>query len=74
MSPLERRILTRYEGIPARDVARIERVTPVEVRAVRARHKRSVDDGQAIATPTFRELLSLDDVDRMMRSNRSVLS
>ena len=66
----ERRILSRYAGVSVDDVARMENIPPYEVRALRARRGRSVDDGHP-AAPTWKEHLSFDDVDRMMRTNRS---
>ncbi len=67
----ERRIISRYAGVSADDVARMENVPPYEVRALRARRGRSVDDGHPTAAPARTEHLSFDDVDRMMRTNRS---
>jgi hypothetical protein len=67
----ERRILSRYAGVSVDNVARLENVPPYEVRALRARRGRSVDDGHPHAAPSWKEHLSFDDVDRMMRTNRS---
>jgi hypothetical protein len=67
---LERRIIDRYAGVAALEVARIEQIAPFVVRGIRARHGRGVDDGH-VAEPGWREQLSFEDLDRMMRGNRS---
>jgi hypothetical protein len=68
---LERRVIDRYEGVAVLEVARIERIAPYEVRGIRARRGRDVTDGAPIPTPGWREQLSFEDLDRMMRTNRS---
>lgn len=66
-----RRIVSRYAGVSVANVARMEHLAPYEIRGIRARAGRRVDDGLPCGEPTWREQLSFDDLDRMMRTNRS---
>lgn len=65
-----RRVLSRYCGVDVLQVARLEAIAPWVVRGIRARAGRSVDDGLP-THPSWKEQLSFDDLDRMMRTNRS---
>jgi hypothetical protein len=76
MTYLERRVL-RYHGMPARDVARVEKLTVHEVLEVRAQLR---SRGLTPTTPGLdvgvyeqeqQEQLSLGDVDQLMRDNRA---
>jgi hypothetical protein len=71
---LERRIM-RYHGMPARDVARVEKLTVHEVLEVRAQLR---ERGHVPTTPGLDQgvyeqpqQLSLDQVDQLMRDNRA---
>lgn len=70
LSDLERRVL-RYQGLPAREIARLERITVARVLEVWAALK---DRGVIPHTPGVEphpavEQLTFDQVDRMMRRN-----
>ena len=65
------RVLERYEGVSVANVARREHLAPYEIRGIRARGGRQVEDGLPCGEPTWREQLSFADLDRMMRTNRS---
>lgn len=69
---LARRILSRYAGVAAHDVARLEEISPALVGSIRRHAGRSTDDGLPThpSWPT-QESLSFEQLDRMMRTNRS---
>lgn len=67
---VERRVLSRYAGVDVADVARLEQMAPQEVRDIRARAGRSIDDGLP-THPSWTEQLTFEQLDRMMRTNRS---
>jgi hypothetical protein len=73
---LQRAVLSRYPGVDAVDVARIEGIEPGQVRQLRERHRRAGDDGlpghinQLIDAAWARER-ELADIERLMRTNRS---
>lgn len=64
---LERAVLSRYPGVDASVVARLERVTPEEVDEIRERFGRRV----AAPAPGDDYTLEFDDYARLMRGNRS---
>jgi hypothetical protein len=66
-----RRIVDRYAGVSVANVARLEHLAPYEIRGIRARAGRRVDDGLPLGERTWKEQLSYDDLDRMMRTNRA---
>lgn len=69
---LARRILSRYAGVAAHDVARLEEISPSLVGDIRRRAGRSIDDGLPThASWPAQESLTFDQIDRMMRTNRS---
>ena len=73
LTNLERRVL-KYQGMPAKDVARVEHLTLDEVMEVRAQ-LRSRGHGPSLVEaqpePHVEEQMTLGQVDRMMRDNRS---
>lgn len=70
---LERAILSRYPGVAAADVARLEGVDPDQVRAIRRRQGRG-NDGLPLQPhlTVAGDELCFEDYDKLMRSNRSV--
>lgn len=68
---IAQRIVARYVGVCVSNVARLEHMAPYEIRGIRARAGVRVEDGLQCREPTWREQLSFDDLDRMMRTNRS---
>lgn len=68
---LERRVLCRYAGISTQEVARLESVAPSTIGSIRARAGRSVDDGLPTHASWMPPQLSFEQLDRMMRTNRS---
>lgn len=67
---IARRIVSRYAGVDVLEVARIESLPPFAVRGIRARAGRCVDDGHPLQAAGWREQLSFEDLDKMMRRNR----
>ncbi len=70
-TPSERRVLTLYAGVSVANVSRLEHLAPYEVRGIRARADLRVDDGLPRSEPAWKERQSFDDLDLMMRTNRS---
>lgn len=71
LSPLERRFLN-YQGLPAREIARVERLTIDQVLAVwRSLKDRGVVRVAAEHPGPAQEQLSFDCIDRLMRGNRA---
>lgn len=71
---LERRVL-RYHGMPAKDVARVEKLSVHEVLEVRAqlrsRGHTPTTPGLDVGAYEREQQLSLTEIDQMMRSNQA---
>lgn len=64
----ERRVLSLYAGVSADDVARIEHVTTADILTARSRCGR---DSDGHPPPPSAHHLNFEQLDAMMRSNRS---
>lgn len=74
-SHFARRIGSWYRGVPAAQVADAERCTPAEVRAARIQLRQEPEHGlpeHASPEPVAERQMTFAEVERLMRSNRSV--
>lgn len=74
LTPLQRRML-RYDGVPARDVAVLERITVARVLEVRTglqlRGLLAARPGTEAAAHEHEQQLTFEEMDREMRGNRA---
>lgn len=69
---LERRIVSTYAGVATQDVAYLESIAPSVIGTIRADAGLSVDDGLPTShTWPTQPQMSFEQIDRMMRTNRS---